>query len=210
MTDERLHQLLDDAARTYRVPPDPDFAAIWSDVEREVFDDHPRWRRPWSRSPSWRIFTLAIAASLVMGVSLGRVTARSRPATTAVAATPADTRAAGLPAGYDRAATELLGRTVMLLTSLPTEGPLGRADAHFTSQASELLTTTRLLLDSPAASDRRFKELLEDLELILAQIARLKTGRGAEEMELITDALQERDVVPRIRSAVARLSLGDN
>jgi len=62
----------------------------------------------------------------------------------------------------------------------------------------------------PAASDPRFKELLQDLELVLAQIARLHGDRGHEEIELIKDAVEERDVVPRIHSAVARLSLGDN
>jgi len=80
---------------------------------------------------------------------------------------------------------------------------------RFATQATELLTSTRLLLDSPAASDVRFKDLLEDLELVLAQIAMLQSGRTRQEIDLITDALEERDVVPRIRSAVARLSRGD-
>ena len=73
----------------------------------------------------------------------------------------------------------------------------------------ELLTSTRLLIDSPAASDPRFKDLLEDLELVLAQIAMLQSGRTRQEIDLITDALEERDVVPRIRSAAARLARGD-
>jgi len=37
----------------------------------------------------------------------------------------------------------------------------------------------------------------------------LQTGRTRQEIDLITDALEERDVVPRIRSAVARLAAGD-
>lgn len=72
-----------------------------------------------------------------------------------------------------------------------------------------MLTSTRLLLDSPAASDARFKSLLEDLELVLAQIAMLQSGRTQEDIDFITDALEERDVVPRIRSAAARLASGD-
>jgi hypothetical protein len=109
----------------------------------------------------------------------------------------------------------LLGRTAVLLTALPVEARGGRADERFASQALELLTSTRLLLDSPAASDDRFKDLLEDLEVVLAQVASLHTGpgsavgRGRDELELITDALEARDVVPRIHSAVARMSLGD-
>jgi len=210
MTDERLKELLDDAARTYRVPPEPDLAAIWSDVAEEAFSDHPRWRRPWTRSPSWRVFSVAMAATLILGVGLGRFISRAHTNTGATIAQADPTPPDAVPAAYDRTATELLGRTALLLSTLPAEGGPGGADRRFTDLASELLTTTRLLLDSPAASDPRFKELLQDLELILAQISRLKGARAPEEMELITDALSERNVVPRIHSAVARLSLGDD
>ena len=71
------------------------------------------------------------------------------------------------------------------------------------SQATDLLSTTRLLLDSPAAaSDARLKQLLEDLELVLAQLSRLPAEHGGAEIDLITEALERRDVVPRLRSAV--------
>jgi hypothetical protein len=135
-----------------------------------------------TRTPSWRVYSLGLAAALT--------------ATTTSSA-------------YDRVASELLGRTVVLLTSLPAEARSVGAGERFSNQATELLTSTRLLLDSPAASDARFKDLLEDLELVLAQIAMLQSGRTRQEIDLITDALEERDVVPRIRSAVARLSRGD-
>jgi hypothetical protein len=97
----------------------------------------------------------------------------------------------------------------VLLTSLPAEARSVGAGERFSNQATELLTSTRLLLDSPAASDARFKDLLEDLELVLAQIAMLQTGRTRQDLDLITNALEEHDVVPRLRSAVARLSTGD-
>ena len=215
MTDDRLNELLDDASRTYRVPQPPDVDAMWAEVEREAFDElpsHSRWRRALSHSPSWRVLAFAVAAALVAGVGLGRVTMRPHVDAAALAVAP-DTAVQSLPEGYDHAASELLGKTALLLTALPTEGSAGQVDSRrFSTQAGELLTSTRLLLDSPAsASDPRFKELLEDLELILAQVSRLKSTRGGvEEMELITDALQERDVIPRIRSTVARLSLGDD
>jgi hypothetical protein len=52
---------------------------------------------------------------------------------------------------------------------------------------------------------------LEDLELVLAQVAQLPAAsrRNAAELEIINEALEERDVVPRIRTAVASLS-GDD
>lgn len=209
MNDERLHELMSDAARTYRLPPEPDLDGMWAEIEREVFDQPPVRTAPWWRAPSWQFVALGMAASLVLGVGVGRFTA---PDAAPVAVIATDTAVPRSSEGdvYDRAAQELLGRTAVLLTALPAEAQGGRPDSQFTMQALELLTTTRLLLDSPAATDVRFKDLLDDLELILAQIASLHSGRGAQEIDFITDAVANRDVVPRIRSAVARLASGDD
>ena len=204
MTDDRLNELLDDAKRTWLEPPEPDFQAMWGRVEREAFGEARNIRR----KPSWMVYSIGLAATLVMGVGIGRFTVKT-DATPTVAAVLTDTAAASTAGAYDKAATELLGRTVVLLTSLPDEARSVGSGERFSTQAIELLTNTRLLLDSPAASDVRFKNLLEDLELVLAQIAMLQTGRTRQEIDLITDAVEERDVVPRIRSAVARFSTGD-
>jgi hypothetical protein len=205
MTEDRLDELLDDAKRTWLEPPEPDYQAMWGRIEREAFGGGGA--RNVSRAPSWRIYSMGLAATLVMGVALGRFSMREG-APPAVAAVQADSATESHASAYDKAATELLGRTVVLLTSLPSAHSVV-AGERFSRQATELLTNTRLLLDSPAASDVRFKNLLEDLELVLAQIAMLQSGRTRQEIDLITDALEERDVVPRIRSAVARLSTGD-
>lgn len=209
MNDERLNELMADAARTYRVPAEPDFDAMWSEIERDAFDQVPVRAAPLWRSPRWHVVAMGMAATLLFGVALGRFTA---PAASPAPAVATDTAAPPSRSGdvYDRAAKELLGRTAVLLTALPSEGERGLPTSQFATQALELLTTTRLLLDSPAASDARFKDLLDDLELILAQIASLHSGRGSQEMDFITDALTERDVVPRIQSAVARLASGDD
>jgi len=202
MTEERLTELLDDARRTWPLPPEPDYQAMWGRIEREAFAG----ARHETRTPSWRIYSIGLAAALVMGIGLGRFSMQDDPP--AVAAVASADTATPESSAYDRVASELLGRTVVLLTSLPAEAR-SSSGARFSNQATELLTSTRLLLDSPAASDVRFKNLLEDLELVLAQIAMLQTGRTRQEIDLITDALEERDVVPRIRTAVARLSRGD-
>jgi hypothetical protein len=205
MTDERLNELLDDARRTWPLPPEPDYQAMWGRIERESFGA----RRPEARTPSWRTFSLGLAAALMMGIGLGRLGMNTTAPAPTVTAQSAPTESA-MPASnvYDKVASELLGRTVVLLTSLPSEARNSSGE-RFSNQATELLTSTRLLLDSPAASDPRFKDLLEDLELVLAQIAMLQSGRTRQEIDLITDALEERDVVPRIQSAVARLARGD-
>ena len=214
MTDEkRLDQLLDDAARTYRVPNNPPLDAIWSRVEAEVFAPAPA-RRP---GPGWRVLTAAIAASLVLGVAMGRFSARGdRPAAVAVTSastwtvTPAATPAAQAAAApYQRATEEFLGSTALLLAALPHDGSGDLTPTLLPEQATQLLTTTRLLLDSPVGANPRMKELLQDLELVLAQVSRLKPRRERQTLTLITQTLEERELVPRIRSAVADLSAFD-
>jgi hypothetical protein len=59
-----------------------------------------------------------------------------------------------------------------------------------------------LLLDSPAAVDRRTRLLLEDLELVLAGIAQLSPRSRAEDLELIREGIEGGDVMPRLRTAV--------
>ena len=128
-----------------------------------------------------------------------------------VAASAVDAPAgdAGGTAAYDATTTRYLGQTAALLIALPSEARPGRTDRFFITQASDLLSTTRLLIDSPAASDPELRVLLDDLELVLAQIARLPSTRSAAELDLITEALEQRDVLPRLRSAAASLPTSD-
>jgi hypothetical protein len=207
MDDNRLDELLTDAVRTYRPPPDAPLDAIWPRIEAEAFAVQPA-----KRTPGWRRFAGAIAATLVFGVLIGRVTA-SRDFTPPFAAKESGTpaRLASTSAGdpYQRTMQEFLGRTAVLITALPANGHPGTNDTKLTEQARQLLGTARLLLDSPVGREQRTKELLEDLELVLAQVARLQSQRPGEALTLINEALEERDVVPRIRSAVAVLSISD-
>ncbi len=201
MTEEKLQELLQEASRSWRVPPEPRVAEMWKSIEAAHFD-RPRQRL----APRWWVLVSAVAAALVFGVAIGRFSAVDRAAQPQVAASPA-----GLNEPYGSQTTELLGQTAVLLAALPREAGEGSGQARFAAHAEQLLVTTRLLLDSPVASDQRLRVLLEDLELVLAQVAQLPAAsrRNAAELEIITEALEERDVVPRIRTAVASLS-GDN
>jgi hypothetical protein len=66
----------------------------------------------------------------------------------------------------------------------------------------------RLLLDSPAAEDPVYRALLEDLELVLIQIAQLSAETGDTEVELVTEGLQRRGLLPRLRTIVPAGQVG--
>ena len=104
---------------------------------------------------------------------------------------------------YQVAAIQHLTQMEVLLTSFRAEANGGRAmDDQLSVWAADLLGTTRLLLDSPAGDDQRLKRLLEDLEIVLAQIAQLGPRRAGQEVEMINEAVEWRNVLPRLRSAI--------
>lgn len=208
MNDEHLDRILEQARGAYNRPPAPDLDALWRGVQSR--------RRPATRSRPrsatwWATRVSGLAAALVLAFALGRVSAVDN---TNVAAAPAvargNTEIVEQPVTV--VTTQLLGETVVLLASLPEERSGTIPDSRFIQQAGALLTTTRVLLDSPAAAvNPQLHNLLEDLELVLAQIARLQHGgQSRVELELITEALQQQDLVPRIRSIAAGLNAGDD
>ena len=111
-----------------------------------------------------------------------------------------------MPALYESTTSQYLGQTAALLVALPSEVHGGRADAQFVGRARNLLLTTRLLLDSPAAQDAKLHGLLDDLELVLAQVVRLQDERNSADIDLINQALEQHDVLPRLRTAAADIS----
>jgi hypothetical protein len=227
--DDRLDALLRDAAATYNRPPadgDLPLDAMWGTIEAEAFSTtgtpavpstqatakHTEPRSAWYRS-QW----LRIAAALVIGVGLGRISllgVRGRNTTDVqrpTLAAPPQT-IASTPQSYDPSTSRYLGQAAALLIALPAEANTGKPDRRFLTRANELLVTTRLLLDSPSASEQGLRNLLEDLELVLVQVVRLEHERDRAqrtELELIQQALDQRDVLPRLRNAVSEHGADD-
>jgi hypothetical protein len=197
MDDRDLERAFADLRRSYNVPPERAPAEeMWGRIESA------RWggRRAVGRTRAF--WWIGMAAALVLGVGIGRLT-RATQTVAANAPTPSPSALRPPAADYDRSTTRYLGQTAALLIALPAEARAGRTDQRFVARAAELLTTTRLLLDSPAATDPKVRALLEDVELVLAQVAHLETDRGRVEFELIAQALEQRDLLPRLTSAVA-------
>lgn len=216
MTDDQLDRLIDEARASYHPPPEPPLDALWEGITRRRAERAGAMSAPrhWSvsRLRAARWFPLAsgaaLAAALVLSFTLGRVTAGPSTSGTLAAGQPAPAGATPASARTPEtsATTELLGRTAVLLAALPREANDPSSAGRFAQQADELLLTTRLLLDSRAAEgDATLRTLLQDLELVLAQVARLRAGETRTERELITEALEQQDLVPRIRTVAAGL-----
>lgn len=211
--DKQFEALMRDAAETYRRPPEAPFDEMWANIEAQLPGSSPVVALP--TTPMARRFRytnwVAAAATLVIGIgigrattSVGRVSPTNPAAAVATVASAARTDAPSAP--YEVETSRYLGQTAALLIALPSELKSGKTDAKFMSRAGELLTTTRMLIDSPAANDPSMRNLLEDLELVLAQVVRLQNNNNRVELDLINRALEQRDVLPRLRTAVADIS----
>lgn len=107
------------------------------------------------------------------------------------------------------AVVEHFAGTEAMLTSFRDEAARGQVDGQITSWARKLLTTTRLLQTAAAQQDPAMKRLLDDLELVLVQIAQYSptNPHRAEELELIEHSIQRRDVIGKLRTTIpARLA----
>ena len=213
MTDEQFEQLMRDAEQTYRPPPTPDFDAMWKTVASRVAEETSHTNDGRGTARAKRAMWFRIAATLVVGIGLGRASVMVGHGQTAVAPAAAPnvsaTRVArdtAMARPYEVETSQYLGQTAALLVSLPSEVKAGRADQQFTARAGDLLMRTRLLMDSPAADDPAMRSLFDDLELVLAQVVRLQNNSNRLELDLINRALEQRDVIPRLRTAAADIS----
>ena len=209
MMDDRFDDLLRDGAREYNEPPETPREEMWERIvaerrQREKAEGVLPFRR--FRSFRARSFQVAagIAALLALGIGLGRLSV-DRPATLAAPGAPAPVAVAApgvSSTAYTLATTEHLSQSEAFLT-LFKASIRGRGDERLASAtARQLLATNRLLLDSPAASDTRTKLLLQDLELVLAEIAQLAPEPRSRDLDLITEGLEQGGVLSRLRTAV--------
>jgi hypothetical protein len=216
--DDKLPESLRAAAHDYNDPPElkrSELESMWSAIEGDAFPRRfstPSAELTTGNAQRWYSARnlLPLAAVLVLGVAIGRFALpRNELVLPNVALGVPSPDSLAVPEAYQTTTSRYLGQTAALLVALPAEAQSDAADAIYHNRAHDLLLTTRLLLDSPAATDPRFRTLLEDLELVLAQVVRLQSEQSRAELDLIRQALEQRDVLPRLRTAVADISADD-
>jgi hypothetical protein len=190
MSDDHLDELIREAARSYNAPPETPREEMWARI-RAGRRREPRALRLRPRRVLW---AAAAAAVLALGIGIGRISVGSHTAAWEGPSANATT--------YRMAAQEHLSQSEAFLTLFRTS--LEERTDHRLASASarQLLATNRLLLDSPAAVDPATRLLLEDLELVLAEIAQLSPRSREQDHQLIRDGIERGNVMPRLRTAV--------
>ena len=183
------------------------------------------------------VVSLAAAASLVLGLALGRDVPATDPGESAVATVSPQTALITEPAPValdedeslaivppvpdeERPGVEIarpnhresmvryaesrhLGRAATLLTAFRTDMAGPESQRELARWAGELLGDTRLLLDMRLSRSPYERALLQDLELVLVQIARLGPGAPDFERELIREGMESQGTLMRLRLADA-------
>ncbi len=205
MTDEQFNEFLRDLSQEYHQPPDVPREAMWTRIEsarREA-------RRPasvTSIAPPWLGWGVGVAAALVIGVAIGmRINMALTTTDQRVASAATEDNGAGDSTNdvVRLVALEHLSRTAGFLTLFRADARSGRLETDVAEAARDMLATTRLLQGSSASLDPHVVGLLDDLELVLVQIAQLRGDNDAEERDFITQGIEQRDMLLKLRSATS-------
>jgi hypothetical protein len=212
---ERLDELVRELATDYNAPPreldETRRAEIFNriqDERRRRAQKHTPAPRPRSRRLQW----VAMAAVLLIGIAIGRWEPTTQdPGTPDLAQTDPAHEETGKPNLYRFATRDYLERTENLLVMLQRTAYSPDANTPFGTQnsdptigwANDLLRETRMLQDSPATRDDvHLSQLLEDLELLLAQIVQA-TNRN-DELNTEDHQITDPAVLQRLRNEIDR------
>jgi hypothetical protein len=190
MTDDQLDQRLREAARSYNAPPETPRERMWAEIQAGRRKD----ARVLRLRPGRVLWAAAAAAVLAVGIGIGRLSVEPEASRWEGSLANATT--------YRLAAEEHLGQSEAFLTLFRTSLQVQPDHRLASASARQLLAINRLRLDSPAAVEPATRLLLEDLELVLAEIAQLSPRSRAEDLQLIRDGLERGNVMPRLRTAV--------
>jgi len=213
MDENRFDEVIRDLPRDFNNPAEPPLDEMWGVIEDAHFNSPAAMRPPGEFTA--RVPWLAAAATLLIGIGIGRYLLPGKATEQSRALQPTVASAETLPPGADTSAvgdayrdqtSHYLGQAAALLISLPAKDASTKVDATFAAKAADLLVTTRLLMDSPAAQDPRLRSLLEDLELLLVQVARLRGEKNTGDLDLIHQAVEQGDVLSLLNTAVSNQS----
>jgi len=210
--DDKFDDFLRRAAKDYNAPVPPPADAIWSRIEGDVAKAiRPAQIKQFRQRRTWILISTGIAATLMLGVAVGRWTVGPvqiidtpvavRPATTADDSTRSAAHAEAVTLAH-------LADAEVFLTVVRSDLKAGRTDAERAARSRELLVRTRLLLGASADRSPAVEQLLEDLELLLAEIAALPKSRPSMDLRLLDETMREGNVLPRIRATLPAQSVG--
>jgi hypothetical protein len=210
--DTKFDEFIRQGAKEYRASVTPPADAIWAAIEADVTKAIAPKAKSRSfaslRTTAW--IGLGIAATLLVGVGVGRWTARNTVAPVNATATARTTTADSVSSNSHARAVTLdhLADAEVFLTAVRAELKSGQADAERAERSRDLLVRTRVLLGSSRNRTPEVERLLEDLELLLAEIAALPQSHSSLDKTLLDESMRNGNIIPRIRATLPARAAG--
>ena len=217
--EEKFDRWLQDAAKEYNQPPaevprDEMWEAIRAGLAEGTGDSARdsavtpmpvRHRsfipRHWQLAAATVLVAVGVAAGYWMrgpsgAAPAGQLAARAPVTVDSTASSATTTTTTTLDAALERHLTD----AEALLVSY--RGSPASDDKQVRDWARDVLGTTRLMMDSPAATDPKRRALLQDLELILVQIVQMRESARPDERDLIARSMAREQILTRLRTSI--------
>ena len=204
-------ELLQREAQGYRSTGDPPSEMMWSRIAPDIARAIRPRERSITRHWPWLASAVGIAAALVLGVAIGRRSMRTgTPDSSTSSPVAASSSAPAMSVDSARSAQmrastlSHLVQAEVFLTEVRADLKTGRRDPRRSERSRHLLARTRLLMANDAGGAPAVARLLQDLELVLAEIAALPDSaagrRRSVDARLLDERLRVGTVLPRIRT----------
>lgn len=217
-----LYRGMADTVRKFEARPAPDrdpryWEDYWDRLERRMAPATPGSRRAFP-VPRWAYGAAGALLFVALGIFIGRTFFPSsvEPARLTKAAAPGghsalETRPAS-PLLAERASRYLRRSRVLLLAVVNSDPRAGESfSLNLPLQkkvSNELAGEAAVLRKELGSSDRRLERLVSDLEMILLQIANLKSDSDVSAVEIIKAGVESRDILFKINLNEVRRMAG--
>jgi hypothetical protein len=196
--EEKFVEFVQQAVRGYNEPEGAiPREEMWSSIviaRKQAAMARTRRRYVWA--------AVGMAATLAIGVAIGRVgMGTAAPETRLVVAPPVSGVEAATSEAYTVATREHLRRAEALLVTYANPATGASGDSLVAGWARDMLSTTRLLLDTPLSTDEARKRMLEDLERVLVQMVQVSPAeRDADVRANVERTIVRKRMMTRLRS----------
>ena len=158
-----------------------------------------RFVRVFSRLPRWSLQAAGAAALLLVGILIG-----SRLINPSGEGAGVETATVSAPSGAVAQAANYIERSKVLLLGLVNHDP-ATEDAYAFDLGGKKAMSRELAAQAPAIrgalnerGQKRLRDLVSDLEIIMMQIANLESGQDVEGVELIKQGVDRRGIFLKI------------
>jgi hypothetical protein len=203
MTQESFEKLIRSVGEEHNRPPAaPPLDAIWQRIEPDVRDTLQA-PRPLHRTWRWQTglaIVGALAATLVIGIGIGRTLHQDGASAVASAGSASQSDVAS--DAYGAVTLRHLKAANSVLTSYQKQARTGKIDPALIEEANQVLLAVEALHDSKARQDPKIKETLKLVELVLVQITSLDADSQSTDRKFVQQAMRETKIMERLRSTL--------